>query len=178
MHCPGANILFVISMLGISLAFSQTAYSMRKSINAVIPLVISIIMLFALFKIMHWPYLGFLSVFTIIFSIATPVLLIIRRNQLKQTAPNLSSQFMMIAILCLISSVFEYSVILFPDALSIAHSLPDIAQVIISMGILLVIRKALQKDGLKDNYQNDYQLINCIGAIFIIGLIFQMLSTN
>ena len=97
------------------------------------------------------------------------------QEQLKQTANTLSSQFMLIAVLSLISSVIEYAIILFPEALSIAHPFSGVALMIIYMSTLLVIGKALQNDELKDIYQNEYRLLHCLGAIYIIGLIFQML---
>lgn len=178
MHWPGENLLFVVSITGISLTFFEGAYRMRKSITAIIPAVFAVTLVFALFKIMHWPTLGVLSILTLVLTASIPILLFVRGKQLKQTAPSLSIRMMMIAALSLISALIEFTVVTLRVVLNLTHSLPDIAQVFLSMGILLVIRKVIQTEDLKAKYQNDYLLIHCLGAIYIIGLVLQMMSTS
>jgi hypothetical protein len=177
MHWPCASVLLVISMTGISLTFFEGAQRMRKSITAVIPAMFGLSMMLALFKIMHWPSIDLLS-FLILFLMASiPVLLFIRGKQLKQTAPSLSSQMMMVAALTLISALIEFSFVIVRDGLDLNHSLADFAQVLISLGILIAIGKVIQKENLKSNSQNDYLLLHCLGGIYLISLIFQIMKS-
>jgi hypothetical protein len=164
-------------MTGISLTFFEGAQRMRKSITAVIPAMFGLSMMLALFKIMHWPSIDILS-FLILFLMASiPVLLFIRGKQLKQTAPSLSSQMMMVAALTLISALIEFSFVIVRDGLDLNHSLADFAQVLISLGILIAIGKVIQKENLKSNSQNDYLLLHCLGGVYIISLIFQIMKS-
>ncbi len=54
MHYKGADIMLIVSIIGMSVALAQFAYSLRKSLNALLPLLFSITLFFALFKILHW----------------------------------------------------------------------------------------------------------------------------
>ena len=177
MQWPLANVLLVISMTGISLTFFEAAQRMRKSITAVIPAMFGLSLILALFKIMNWPSIDLLS-FLILFLMASiPVLLFIRGKQLKQTAPSLSSQMMMVSSLTLISALIEFSVVIVRDGLVLYHSLADFAQALISLGLLIAIGKVIQKEDLKSNSQNDYLLLHCLGGFYIISLIFQIMKS-
>ena len=177
MHWQLANVLLVISMTGMSLTFFEAAQRMRKSITAVIPAMFGLSLILALFKIMHWPSINPLSFLHLFIMVFIPILLFIRGKQLKQTAPSLSSQMMMASALTLISALIEFSAVIGRDGLDLNQSLVDFAQVLISLGLIITIGKAIQKEGLKSNSQNDYLLLHCLGVFYIILLMFQILKS-
>ena len=53
MHLPGASEMVQVSIIGISIALAQFAFSIRKSIYAILPLLGSVFWLFILFRILH-----------------------------------------------------------------------------------------------------------------------------
>ena len=103
MHWPGANIMLIISIIGLSFALVEFAFSIRKSVHAILPLLYSITLFFVLFRILHWPeppYVLYGSYF--VFAILAPVLLFLRSYKLKNTEPNLISHFMVLGALSFI----------------------------------------------------------------------------
>jgi hypothetical protein len=176
MAWPFANVLLVISMIGLSLTFLEGAYRMRKSINAIIPAMFAVTLMLALFKIMHWPTLDVLGILILVLTACIPILLFVRGKQLKQTAPSLSFQMMVIATLSLILALIEFTVVTVRVVLNLTHSLPNFTQVLLSMGIIFVIRKTIQTEDLKPKSQNDYLLIHCLRSIYIITLVFHVME--
>lgn len=176
MAWPFANILLVLSMIGISLTFLEGAYRMRKSINAIIPTIFAFTLMLALFKIMHWPSLDVLGILILVLTAGIPTLMFVRGKQLKQTAPSLSFQMMVIATLSLILALIEFTVVTVRVVLNLTHSLPNFIEVLLSMGIIFVIRKTIQTEDLKPKSKNDYLLIHYLGSLYIIILIFHVME--
>jgi len=176
MHWPFANVLLVVSMTGISLTFSESAYRMRKSITAVIPVIFAMTLVLVLFKIMHWPTFDILTFFILFLTASIPLLVFIRAKQLKQVVPGLSFQMMLVAALTLISALIEFTFVSVRIVSNQTYSITNFTQVVLSMGIILVIRKTMQTEGLKPKSENDYLLMHCLGSIYIITLIFHVLE--
>ncbi len=76
MHFPGANNLLIVSLIGLSFALVEFAFSIRKSVFSILPLLFSITLFFVLFRLLHWPeppYVLYGSY--LLFVILVPVLL-------------------------------------------------------------------------------------------------------
>ena len=54
-HLSGTGIMLIVSMIGFTIVLIEFAYSIRQSKYALLPALFSITILFALFRIMHWP---------------------------------------------------------------------------------------------------------------------------
>ena len=178
MHWPGADTMLVISIIGLSFALAEFAFSIRKSVHAILPLLYSITLFFALFKILHWPeppYVLYGSYF--VFAILAPVLLFLRSYKLKNTEPNLSSHFMVLGALSFILFLVEFKLKLYPEVLGMEKYMHYILDVLLLSGLLLYIRKTLQIEQLKLKFQNEYKFLQCLGGIYMIGfLIFVLVS--
>ncbi|MFT5844484.1 MAG: PAS domain-containing protein [Saprospiraceae bacterium] len=73
-------------------------------------------------------------------------------------------------------AVIEFTVVTVRVVLNLTHSLPNFTQVLLSMGIIFVIRKTIQTEDLKPKSQNDCLLIHCLRSIYIITLVFHVME--
>lgn len=179
MHSPGANIMLVISIIGLSFALAEFAFSIRKSIYAILPLLYSITLFFVLFRILHWPeppYVLYGSYF--IFIILVPVLLFLRSYKLKDAEPNLSSHLMVLGALSLIFSLVEFKLKLYPEVFGMEKYMHYILDVFLLSGLLLYIRKTLQIEQLKLKFENEYKLLQCLRGIYMITLLIFVLVSR
>ena len=179
MHLPGAGIMLVVSMIGLSFALAEFAFSIRKSVHAILPLLFSITLFFVLFRILHWPeppYVLYGSYF--VFAILVPVLLFLRGYKLKNTESNLSSHFMVLAALSFILCLVEFKLKLYPEGLGMEKYMHYILDVLLLSGLLLYIRKTLQIEQLKLKFQNDHKLLQCLGGIYLIQLVILVLVSK
>ena len=179
MHWPGADIMLIISIIGLSFALAEFAFSIRKSAYAILPLLYSITLFFVLFRILHWPeppYVLYGSYF--VFSILAPVLLFLRSYKLKNTEPNLSSHFMVLAALSFMLCLVELKLKLYPKVLGMEEYMHYILDVLLLSGLLLYIRKTLQIEQLKLKFQNEYKFLQCLGVIYIITLLIFVLVSR
>ena len=178
MHWPGANIMFVISIIGLSFALAEFAFSIRQSVYAILPLLFSITLFFVLFKILHWPQPPYvLDGSYFVFTILVPVLLFSRSYKLKNTEPNLSSHFMVIGSLSFILCLVEFKLKLYPEVLGMEKYMHYILDVLLLSGLLLYIRQTLQIEQLNLKFQNEYKLLQCLRGIYMIMfLIFVLVS--
>ncbi len=179
MHWPGANIMLIISIIGLSFALAEFAFSIRKSVHAILPLLYSITLFFVLFRILHWPeppYVLYGSYF--VFAILAPVLLFLRSYKLKNTEPNLSSHFMMLGVLSFILFLVEFKLKFFPKVLGMEKYMHYILLVFLLSGLLLYIRKTLQIEQLKLKFQNEYKLLQFLGGIYMIGFLILVLVSR
>ena len=175
MHWPGADTMLVISIIGLSFALAEFAFSIRKSVHAILPLLYSITLFFVLFRILHWPeppYVLYGSYF--VFTILVPVLLFSRSYKLKNTEPSLSSHFMVLGALSFILCLVEFKLKLYPEVLGMEKYMHYILDVLLLSGLLLYIRKTLQIE-LKLKFQNEYKLLQCLGGIYMIGFLILVL---
>ena len=179
MYWPGANIMLIISIIGLSFALAEFAFSIRKSVHAILPLLYSITLFFVLFRILHWiepPYVLYGSYF--VFAILAPVLLFLRSYKLKNTEPNLSSHFMVLGTLSFILFLVEFKLKLYPKVLGMEEYMHYILDVLLLSGLLLYIRKTLQIEQLKLKFQNEYKFLQCLGGIYMIGFLILVLVSS
>jgi hypothetical protein len=171
MHFPGANKMLIVSIIGLSFALVEFAFSIRKSVFAILPLLFSITLFFALFRILHWPeppYVVYGSYF--LFVVLVPVLLFFRGSKLKNTESNISSHFMGLSALSFILCVVEFKLKLYPEGLGMEKYVHSILTVFLLSGLILYIRKIIQIQHLKLKFQNDYKLLQCLVGIYMIIL--------
>lgn len=179
MHWPGANIMLIISIIGLSFTLAEFAFSIRQSVHAILPLLYSITLFFVLFRILHWPEPPFVlygSYF--VFAILVPVLLFLISYKLKNTEPNLSSHFMVIGALSFILFLVEFKIKFYPKALGMENYMHYILDVLLLSGLLFYIRKTLQIKQLKLKFQNEYKLLQCLGGIYMIGFLILVLVSS
>ena len=178
MHWPGAGNMLITSIIGTSIALAQFAFSIRNSVSAILPLLFSITLFFALFKIMHWPkppYVLYGSYFA--FTILVPVLLFSKGFKLKSSNTSLSNHFLMLGVLSIMLFIVE--------GLNKATELEKIdwislnylwlIGVLLFSSLVLVITKTLQIDKLKHQFKNDYQLLKCLKCIYMLILMLYVL---
>ena len=179
MHWPGANIMLIISIIGLSSSLAEFAFSIRKSVHAILPLLYSITLFFVLFRILHWPeppYVLYGSYF--LFAILVPVLLFLRSYKLKNTEPNLSSHFMALGTLSFILFLVEFKLRFYPKVLGMEKYMHYILVALLLSGLLIYIRKTLQIEQLKLKFQNEYKLLQCLGGIYMIGFLILVLVSR
>ena len=171
MHFPGANNLLIVSILGLSFALVEFAFSIRKSIFAILPLLFSITLFFVLFRILHWPeppYVLYGSY--LLFVILVPVLLFFKGSKLKNTESNISRHFMWLSALSFILCVVEFKLKLYPEGLGMEKYVHYILTTLLLLGLILYIRQTLQIQQLKIKFQNEHKLIQCLEGIYMIIL--------
>jgi len=179
MYWPGANIMLIISIIGLSSSLAEFAFSIRKSVHAILPLLYSITLFFVLFRILHWPeppYVLYGSYF--LFAILVPVLLFLRSYKLKNTEPNLSSHFMAIGALSFILFLVEFKLKFYPKVLGMEKYMHYILVTFLLSGLLIYIRKTLQIEQLKLKFQNEYKLLQSLAGIYMIGFLILVLVSR
>jgi hypothetical protein len=179
MHWPGADTMLMISIIGLSFSLAEFAFSIRKSVHAILPLLYSITLFFVLFRILHWPeppYVLYGSHF--VFAIFAPVLLFSRSYKLKNTEPNLSNHFMVLGVLSFILCLVEFKLKLYPEVFGMEKYMHYILDVLLLSGLLLYIRKTLQIEQLKLKFQNEYKFLQCLGGIYMIGFLILVLVSG
>lgn len=176
MHFPGANKMLIVSMIGLSLALVEFAFSIRKSVFAILPLLFSITLFFVLFRILHWPeppYVLYGSYF--LFVVLVPVLLFYRGSNLKKTESNISKHFMVLTALSFILCVVEFKLKFYPEGLGMEEYVHSILNAFLLSSLVLYISKILQIQELKLKFQNDYKLLQCLLGIYMIILMILIL---
>ncbi len=179
MHWPGANIMLIISIIGLSSSLAEFAFSIRKSVHAILPLLYSITLFFVLFRILHWPeppYVLYGSYF--LFAILVPVLFFLRSYKLKNTEPNLSSHFMVIGVLSFSLFLVEFKLKFYPKVLGMEKYMHYILVTFLLSGLLIYIRKTLQIEQLKLKFQNEYKLLQSLAGIYMIGFLILVLVSR
>ena len=171
MHFPGANNMLIVSILGLSFALAEFAFSIRKSVFAILPLLFSITLFFVLFRILHWPEPSYVLYGSyLLFVILVPVLLFFKGSKLKNTESNISKHFMGLSALSFILCVVEFKLKLYPEGLGMEKYVHSILTALLLSGLILYIRKTLQIQQLKLKFQNDYKLLQCLVGIYMIIL--------
>ena len=175
-HFPGVGIMLIISMIGFTIVLIEFAYSIRKSQYALLPALFSITILFALFRIMHWPEIPHVlygSYF--IFAIVLPALLFSRGQALKKTHGKLSKSFLMLGLLTLVLLAVEIKLRVYPEALGIAIYQIRIVQTALVAGIVLSAQKTIQAGPIVDKKTYDYQMLRFLQGAYLIMLVMLVL---
>ena len=176
MHLPGASLMLIISMLGFTAILIEFAYSMRQSNYAILPFLFSITLVFALFKIMHWPqplYVLYGSYFS--FAIILPALLFSRGQKLKRIHGALSKHFLILGLLALGLLALEVKLRFYPELWGTEVYQLRIVQALLFVGIVLFVQKILQFGPFKSSFENDYKLLKCLQGIYLIMLVMMVL---
>jgi hypothetical protein len=178
MHLPGASEMVQVSIIGISIALAQFAFSIRKSIYAILPLLGSVFWLFILFRILHWPeppYILYGSYFA--FSILVPVFIFSRWYKLKSTNTSLSNHFLLLGalsiMLLIVESLNKATELEKIDWISLNNLW--IIGVLLFSSLVLAITKTLKVVELKNKFENDYQLLKCLKCIYMLILVLYVL---
>ena len=175
-HLSGTGIMLIVSMIGFTIVLIEFAYSIRQSKYALLPALFSITMLFALFRIMHWPEIPHVlygSYF--IFAIVLPALLFSRGQALKKTHGKLSKSFLMLGLLTLVLLAVEIKLRVYPEALGIAIYQIRIVQTALVAGIVLSAQKTIQAGPIVDKKTHDYQMLRFLQGAYLIMLVMLVL---
>ena len=175
-HLSGTGIMLIVSMIGFTIVLIEFAYSIRQSKYALLPALFSITILFALFRIMHWPEIPHVlygSYF--IFAIVLPALLFSRGQALKKTHGKLSKSFLMLGLLTLVLLAVEIKLRVYPEALGIAIYQIRIVQTALVAGIVLSAQKTIQAGPIVDKKTHDYQMLRFLQGAYLIMLVMLVL---
>jgi hypothetical protein len=181
-HWPGANMYLIVSMIGLSIALAHFAFSIRRSVYAILPLLFSITLIFALFKILHWPMPPYVMYGSYLaFAFLVPVLLFSKGHKLKSSNVSLSHHFLLLGtlslVLFLVEGLNKATQLGKIDLIALNHLM--IIDVILFSSLVLAIAKTLQLDNLKLQYENDYHLLKCLQGIYMIILVlFVLVKAN
>ena len=180
MHWPGANIMLIVSIIGLSCAFLGFAFNIRKSIYAIFPILYSVTIFFVLFRILHWPeppYILYGSYF--LFTFLVPVFLFSISYRLKNIDSNLSNHFMVLSILSFILCLVEYKLKLFPEFLAMEEYMHYIMDILLLSFLMFYIRKTIYIEQLKLKFQDEYKFLQCLAWIYMtLFLLFFLISAN
>jgi hypothetical protein len=176
MHLQGANILLIFSLFAISGAFIEYAISIRKSITVLIPALAGLVLFFALFKVMHWPSIPYgLKITSLSFALAAPALLLITGLKLNE-APRLKAHLILISVIAFDIAIGEYWGSFAPMSLVSTLEFTRDAIVVLTIVQLIIIANSLRAKDLRIQALNEFRLIQCYGAISLIGLLFQLIA--
>ena len=178
MHMQGANILLIFSLFAISGAFIEYAISIRKSITLLIPALGGLVLFLAIFKVMHWPSIPYgLKISVLSFALAVPVLFLSKGLKLKE-APRLKSHLIVISVIAFDIAIGEYWTTFAPISLASTLEFTRDAIVILTITQFVIIANTLRAKGLKFQAPDEFRLIQCYGAICLIGLLFQIIANR
>ena len=177
MHYQGAGIMLVVSMVGLSILLAEFALSMRKILHALLPLLFSVSMFFALFKIMHWTkpdyvmYGSFLA-----FSILFPLLLFKRAYELKSASRNLlKKHYTAGGLLALILLGAELKLKLVPDLWGTElHQLLAV-KTLFYAALLFLLQRTRKLKGVSSQFKSDYRMLKCMQGIYLILIVMMVL---
>ena len=175
-HLPGAGIMLMTSMVGLTIVLIQFAFSIRSSKYAILPALYSITLLFALFRIMHWPEIPHVlygSYF--IFAIALPFLLFSRGQELKKTHGPLSKNFLMLGLLTLVLLALEIKLRVYPEVWGTPIYQLRIVQTALVSAIILAAQKTIQSGPAVDKKTYDYQILRFVQGAYLILLVMLIL---
>ncbi len=175
-HLPGAGAMLIVSIIGLSIGLIEFAFCSRKSLNALLPALFSITLFFTLFRILHWPnepsYVLYGSYFS--FALLVPVLMFLKGFKLKSSNTSLSNHFLLIGSLSLVLfvvQVFAKANIMGKIDCGIEYKYLWLIEVYLYCTMVLAISKTLKLQELKQNFLNDYRLLNCLKGIYLLLLV-------
>ena len=176
MHLQGSNSLLIFSLFAISGAFIEYAISIRKSITVLIPALAGLVLFFALFKVMHWPSIPYgLKITSLSFALAAPALLLITGLKLNE-APRLKAHLILISVIAFDIAIGEYWGSFAPMSLVSTLEFTRDAIVVLTIVQLIIIANSLRAKDLRIQALNEFRLLQCYGAISLIGLLFQLIA--
>ena len=181
MHWPGAGIMLIVSIIGLSFGLAHFAFSIRRSVYAILPLLFSITLFFVLFKILHWPkppYVMYGSYLA--FALLVPVFMFSKGSELKSSNVSLSNHYTMLGVLSSVLFVFEglnkATQLGEIDLIALNHLM--LIDVLLFASLFLAVSKTLRIEQLEEEYENDYQLLKCLNGIYLIVLVLFVLVSR
>lgn len=176
MHWPGASFLLVVSMLSIAMLLAFSALKTRTWYYALLPLLFSLTLLMALFKIMHWPQpnqLLFGSYFA--FSVLLICVLLYRAQTLKKNEPSMVYTYTALGSLVFILFLIELKLKYAPNLFELAENSTRLVQSFVLAAIVFGIQRMLLKSSDSPELQNDFRILKTIQGIYLIMLIMMTL---
>jgi hypothetical protein len=178
MHWPGANILLILSYLGMAVAFLEYALRVRKSIMVAIPILFSIVLVSILFKILHWPQSTIILLGSFCcFSGLVPILTAYRAYRQKDESKTISNHMFGVSIISLIYFLLELYFVIFGDGLATGGSY-RLLIVMLLFALVLVVGNVIRNSELKSKSVADFNILKLLGVSFMIILIVQALVSG
>ncbi|MCH2021980.1 MAG: hypothetical protein MK207_05815 [Saprospiraceae bacterium] len=181
MELPSADLMLIISIIGLSFALVEFAFSIRKSVHVLLPLFFSITMFFILFRILHWtepPYVLYGFYFT--FSIIVPIVLFSMGFKLKKSNSSLSNHLLFLStlsfVLFIIEALNKATQMGKIDLISLNHIM--LIDVLLFSSLILAISKTQQIENFKLQFNNNYQILKCLKGIYIFILMLMVLVST
>ena len=171
MHWPGADIMLIISIIGLSFALAEFAFSIRKSVYAILPLLYSITLFFVLFRILHWPeppYVLYGSYFA--YSSLLIGVLIFRGLSLNKTNIKIGQRFGITGGLVFILYLVELKLKLYPNLFEISQNSTRIIQAILMSGIVFSIQSILVTYSKSEVLERDLRVLKSTQGIYLLML--------
>lgn len=177
MHWPGADIMIISSMVGLSFAFLEFAFRMRKTVLSLVPALFSFSIIMMLFKIMHWPFASELLIFTFLFfALITTCVIFYRGFRLKSSTP-LGSNFLVIGVLSLLYFIVECATILKFQFFGFEHF--QLRLIIVSLLFLLFVFSLFivyfKTEEFQKKFEFEFQFLQSLSIIYAFMLVIQVL---
>ena len=174
---PGADMFLILSMVGLSILVAEFALSMRKILHAVLPLLFSVSLFFALFKIMHWPkpdyimYGSFLA-----FSAVFPILLFKRAYELKSSSSKeIRSHYLIGGLMATVLLAAELKLKLYPDLWGTEVYQLLAAKTLLYGVFVLLLERTRKLNGLSSQFKSDYRMLKGMQGIYLILMVMMVL---
>ena len=180
MHWYGANNLLIISFAGVSVMFLKTAYSATVKIDKIVAASFSCVLIFSLFKIMHWPHSSSLLNWSfVIFSILVPIRSISIAVKIKDSSQKLFQLFASVFVISLIYCLMEIYLVIFGDGLATGDSTFRLIIVLLLFSLIIVLARTFKL--MKTIYSNseEFDFIKNISLCYSILFFIQaLISVN
>ena len=173
MHWYGANNLLIISFSGVSVMFLKNAYSTNVKIDKIVAALFSCVLIFSLFKIMHWPHSSsLLNLSFVIFSILVPIRSISIAVRLKDSSHKIFQLFASVFVISLIYFLMEIYLVIFGDGLATGDSMFRLIIVMLLFSLLIVLATTFKLMKTINSNSEEFEFIQnlriCYSILFFI----------
>ena len=177
LHAQGAGMLLIISMVGLSILLAEFSLSMLKVLHALLPLLFSISMFFALFKIMHWPtpeyimYGSFLA-----FSTVFPILLFKRAYELTSSSrQEIKRHYLIAGFMATLLLAAEAKLTIDPNLWGTEVYQLLAAKTLLYGALVLFLQRTRKLNGVSNNFKSDYRMLKGMQGIYLILIVMMVL---
>ena len=177
MHYPGAGIMLMVSMVGLSLLLAEFALSMRKVLHALLPLLFSVSFFFALFKIMHWPQPGYIMYGSFLaFSALFPLLLFKRTYELTSSSrQEIKRHYLIGGLMATVLLAAELKLTLYPDLWGTEVYQLLASKTLLYGALVLFLQRTRKLNGLSNQFRSDYRMLKGMQGIYLILMVMMVL---
>jgi hypothetical protein len=177
MHYPGAGIMLMVSMVGLSLLLAEFALSMRKVLHALLPLLFGVSLFFALFKIMHWPQPGYIMYGSFLaFSTVFPILLFKRAYELTSSSrQEIKRNYMIGGLIATVLLAAELKLTLYPDLWGTEVYQLLATKTLLYGALVLFLQRTRKLNGLSGQFKSDYRMLKGMQGIYLILIVMMVL---